>query len=48
MRDPAVCQAFVSWENGLVHAVNKKLKSYVSKTLGAGDKSCDVSIIFSE
>ncbi|MHA1378570.1 MAG: hypothetical protein ACTSRG_09330 [Candidatus Helarchaeota archaeon] len=44
MRDPAICQAFVSWENGLVRAVDNKLKSYVSKRLAAGDNSCDVSI----
>ena len=48
MKDPAICQAFVSWEDGLVHAINKKLKSYVSRTLGAGDKSCDVTIEFSK
>ncbi|MFX0136195.1 MAG: hypothetical protein ACFFDN_21325 [Candidatus Hodarchaeota archaeon] len=44
MRDPKICQAFVSWEDGLVHAVSNKLKSYVSQRLAAGDKSCDVTI----
>ncbi len=44
MRDPAICQAFVSWEDGLVNAINKKLRSFVSKRLAAGETSCDVSI----
>ncbi|MHA1383492.1 MAG: hypothetical protein ACTSR3_07025 [Candidatus Helarchaeota archaeon] len=44
MKDPSICQAFVSWEDGLVRGVNKNLKSYVSKRLAAGETSCDVSI----
>ena len=46
LKHPSICQAFVSWENGLVQAVNPKLRSYVSKSLANGDQSCDVVVKF--
>ena len=44
MKHRSVCQAFVSWENGLVQAVNPNLRSFVSKSLANGDQSCDVVV----
>jgi len=46
LKHPSVCQAFVSWENGLVQAVHPRLRSYVSKSLANGDQSCDVVVKF--
>ncbi|MHA1312134.1 MAG: hypothetical protein ACTSQO_14565 [Candidatus Helarchaeota archaeon] len=44
MKCPEVCQGFVSWEDGLVNAVNKDLTSFVTKSLAAGDNRCAVII----
>ncbi|MHA1270656.1 MAG: hypothetical protein ACTSPY_12760 [Candidatus Helarchaeota archaeon] len=39
-----ICQCFVSWEDGLVNAINPNLTSYVTKSLAAGDSECEVII----
>ncbi|MHA1143499.1 MAG: hypothetical protein ACTSRW_02110 [Candidatus Helarchaeota archaeon] len=44
MRCPEICDAFVSWEDGLVQAVNPNLTSFVGKRLAAGDNECEVII----
>jgi hypothetical protein len=44
MRCPKICSCFVSWEDGLVQAVDPSLKSYVRKTLAAGNNECEVVI----
>ncbi|MHA1797467.1 MAG: hypothetical protein ACTSVY_03375 [Candidatus Helarchaeota archaeon] len=44
LKHRSICQAFVSWENGLVQAVNPHLRSFVSKSLANGDQSCDVVV----
>ncbi|NHI91158.1 MAG: hypothetical protein EAX96_01560 [Candidatus Lokiarchaeota archaeon] len=46
LKHRSICQAFVSWENGLVQAVNPNLRSFVSKSLANGDQSCDVVVKF--
>jgi len=44
MKCPAICQGFVTWEDGLVKAINPKLKAYVSKALASGDNCCEVVV----
>lgn len=44
LKCPAICQAFVSWEDGLVQAVSPQLTSYVGKCLAAGGRECEVII----
>ncbi|MBD3230356.1 MAG: hypothetical protein GF329_19410 [Candidatus Lokiarchaeota archaeon] len=44
MKCASICQCFVSWEDGLVQAVNPMLTSYVTKCLAAGDSTCEVII----
>ena len=46
LKHRSICQAFVSWENGLVQAVHPQLRSFVTKSLANGDQSCDVVVKF--
>ncbi len=46
LKYPTFCEAFVTWEAALAETINPQLTAIASKKAVAGDKGCEVTVLF--